>query len=100
MGKRRQAAAQQGMPRLWTQGYLEQYDTMGIPLKMEMNYSADWYCDNIPETVGINYYSENYGMWLWHTTRMPEGAFDTTVEMTEGYQISTSAVTKFTFIGI
>jgi hypothetical protein len=85
---------------IWTEEYPDKYDTMGIPLKMENDYSSDWFCDNIQNCVGINYYSENYGMWMWHTTRMPKGAFDPDLVMTEGYQISTASSTKFTFIGI
>jgi hypothetical protein len=69
-------------------------------LKTEDVYNVDWYCDNIPDTVGINYIHPDYRMWFWHSTRMPDGVFDTILEMTEGYQISTSSSTKFTFIGV
>jgi hypothetical protein len=85
---------------IWTEEYLSQYDTFGIPLKLESNETADWYCDNIPDTVGINYYIYSQERWSWHSTRMPKGAFDPVLEMTKGYQISTSGPTKFTFIGI
>jgi parallel beta-helix repeat protein len=85
---------------IWTEEYLAQYDTFGIPLKLNLNQTADWYCDNIPDTVGINYYILSEQRWGWHSTRMPQGAFDTVLEMAEGYQISTSGSTKFTFIGI
>jgi outer membrane protein assembly factor BamB len=85
---------------IWTEEYLSQYDTIGIPLKLSMYHTADWYCDNIPDTVGINYYDIASQRWCWHSTRMPAGAFDPGLEMAEGYQISTSNVTKFTFIGI
>jgi hypothetical protein len=85
---------------VWTEEYLAEYDTMGIPLKMESTKSADWYCENIPDAVGINYYIRSETRWGWHSTRMPEGAFDTDIVITEGYQISTNAVTGYTFIGI
>jgi hypothetical protein len=85
---------------IWTEEYLSEYDTFGIPLRTETEYSADWYCDNIPDTVGINYFKTTYQLWFWHSTIMPEGAFDPILEMTVGYQISTSSTTKFTFIGI
>jgi len=84
---------------VWTEEYLQGYDTFGIPLKLETNQTADWYCDNIPDTVGINYYNISAQRWCWHSTRMPAGAYDLTLVMTEGYQISTSNATKFTFIG-
>jgi len=84
---------------IWTEEYLQGYDTFGLPLKLETNQTADWYCDNIPDTVGINYYIYSQQRWAWHSTRMPAGAYDPILEMTEGYQISTSNTTKFTFIG-
>ncbi|UCF07268.1 MAG: lamin tail domain-containing protein [Thermoplasmata archaeon] len=85
---------------IWTEEYLAEYDTMGIPLKLESNWTADWYCHSIPETVGINYFVYSQQRWGWHSTRMPSGAYDTLLVMTGGYQISTSNTTKFTFIGI
>jgi outer membrane protein assembly factor BamB len=85
---------------IWTEEYTQGYDTFGIPLKLETNQPADWYCDNIPDTVGINYYIHSEQWWSWHSTRMPAGAFDPVLEMTVGYQISTSSATKFIFIGV
>jgi hypothetical protein len=84
---------------IWTEEYLNQYDTIGIPLKLSVYHTADWYRDNIPNTVGINYYIHSEQRWSWHSTRMPEGAYEVMLEITEGYQISTSGPTKFTFIG-
>lgn len=85
---------------IWTEEYWEGYDTFGIPLKLNCNQCADWFCDNIPNTVGINYYNVTFQEWWWHSTVMPKEAFDPLLEMTEGYQISTLNVTKFTFMGI
>ncbi|UCE37930.1 MAG: hypothetical protein JSW00_01420 [Thermoplasmata archaeon] len=85
---------------VWTEEYLQGYDTFGIPLKPDVNHTADWYCDNIPDCVGINYFNNSKERWYWHSTIMPEGAFDCTLKMTEGYQVSTSGSTKFTFIGV
>jgi hypothetical protein len=84
---------------IWTEEYLAQYDTFGIPLKLSNYKTADWYCDNIPDTVGINYFISNQERWGWHSTRMSAGAFDPIMVLAEGYQISTSSSTKFTFIG-
>ncbi|UCG70778.1 MAG: hypothetical protein JSV09_07215, partial [Thermoplasmata archaeon] len=72
---------------IWTEGYLAQYDTFGIPLKLETKLTADWYCDNIPDTVGMNYYNIDAQRWDWHSTRMPKEAYDPLMEMTKGYQI-------------
>jgi hypothetical protein len=85
---------------VWTEEYLSSYDTIGIPLKLESYHTADWFCDNIPNTVGINYFNHSQERWNWHSTRMSQGAFDPLLEMTDGYQISTSNATKYTFIGI
>jgi parallel beta-helix repeat protein len=85
---------------IWTEEYLAGYDTFGIPLKLNTYQSADWYCDIIPDTVGINYFIDNQQRWGWHSTRMPQGAYDPLLEMVEGYQISTFNATNYTFIGI
>jgi PKD repeat protein len=85
---------------IWTKGFQTEYDTTGLPLKLKEDKTADWYCDNIPNCIGINYHNPAYQRWRWHSTRMPEGAFDTVLERVEGYQISTSGSTKFSFIGI
>jgi hypothetical protein len=84
---------------IWTEEFLSQYDTIGIPLKLSADHTADWYCDNIPSTIGINYYIYSEQRWGWHSTRMPAGAYDPMLVMAEGYQISISGATKFTFIG-
>jgi hypothetical protein len=85
---------------IWTEEYLVQYDTVGIPLKLKGDQTTDWYCSNINHTVGINYFNISEQRWCWHSTRMPAGAYDPFIEMTNGYQISTSNATKFIFIGI
>jgi hypothetical protein len=85
---------------IWTEKYWAGYDTFGLPLKLNYSQCADWFCDNIAYTKGINYYNVTYQEWWWHSTAMPIIAFDPVLKMVEGYQISTSGATKFTFIGI
>ena len=86
---------------IWTASYQAGYDTIGIPLQMSSgDHTADWYCDNINNSVGINYFISTQQRWGWHSTRMPADAYDPILVMTEGYQISTSVATKFTFIGV
>ncbi|UCE39255.1 MAG: PKD domain-containing protein [Thermoplasmata archaeon] len=85
---------------IWTEDYRCGYDTLGIPLKMKNDYTADWMCDNIPDTEGINYFDNARQKWYWHSAIMPVGAFDTTLKMTEGYQISTTDFTVYTYIGV
>jgi hypothetical protein len=85
---------------IWIEEFLSQYDTIGIPLKLSADHTGDWYCDNIPSTVGINYYIYSEQRWGWHSTRMSAGAYDPILMIAEGYQISTSGPTKFIFIGV
>ncbi len=84
---------------VWTADYLAGYDTIGIPLILASYETADWYCDQIDSAVGINYLINSESRWSWHSTRMPAEAYDPTLIMTEGYQISIAADTRFTFIG-
>jgi hypothetical protein len=75
---------------------------MGIPVVLTTDETADWWCEQINDVVGINYlFDSTTGEWGWHAQRMPEGAFDPTMVMAEGYQISTKApaTAKYIFIG-
>ncbi|UCE37928.1 MAG: VWA domain-containing protein [Thermoplasmata archaeon] len=84
---------------VWTASYDSGYDTLSMPLKLAADQSVNWYCQNIENTVGINYYIYSEYRWGWHSTRMLEGVYDVDVVMGEGYQISTSGQTKFIFVG-
>ncbi len=85
---------------VWTGKYDIGYDTFGLPLKLDFVRTTDWYCDAIPNFLGMNYFDITTQRWMWHKTIMPEGAYDPNVIMADGYQISTTAFTKYTFIGI
>jgi hypothetical protein len=85
---------------VWTVSYYSQYDTIALPLKPSDYRTADWFCDNIDNTVGINYFNISAKRWEWHSTRMPEGAFDKLIELCFGYQISTTSATRFSYVGI
>jgi hypothetical protein len=86
---------------VWTADYSAGYDTIGIPVKLlTPPQTADWYCDEIDNAVGINYFGYTEQRWLWHSERMPANAFDTTLEMAYGYQVSTASDTKYSFIGV
>ncbi len=84
---------------VWTASYMQEYDTIAIPLILDSYPTADWYCDRINNAVGINYFINSIVGWGWHSTRMPAGAYDPVLEITVGYQLSTSGATKYTFIG-
>jgi hypothetical protein len=85
---------------VWTASFSGIYDSMGLPLKLSKDESVDWYCDGISDCVGINYYIYSEQRWGWHSKRMPKDAYDPDIIMADGYQISTSASTKYTYIGI
>ncbi|UCE37777.1 MAG: VWA domain-containing protein [Thermoplasmata archaeon] len=85
---------------VWTAKCLVEYDTLALPLKLSNCKTADWYCDDIENVVGINYYIHGEQRWSWHSTRMPAGVYDPDIVMAEGYQISTIGNAKYNFIGI
>ncbi|MCK4444736.1 MAG: hypothetical protein KAW09_09345, partial [Thermoplasmata archaeon] len=72
-------------------------DTFGLPLMVDDVQSLDWYCDEIPNVVGMSYLT--YGLWKYHSREMPEKAYDVDVQQAVGYQISTDGPARFTFIG-
>jgi hypothetical protein len=85
---------------VWTGIYNMGFDSLGLPLKTESTHSADWFCDAIPYTWGMNYYDILEQRWVWHRTSMPKGAYDPDILMTEGYQISTIRPILYIYIGI
>ncbi|UCG69260.1 MAG: VWA domain-containing protein [Thermoplasmata archaeon] len=85
---------------VWTEEYGAEYDTFGLPLKSDSTHSGDRYCDAIPEVLGMNYYNYAEQRWMWHKTIMPQRAYDPDVVMCEGYQISTTGETRYSFVGI
>jgi hypothetical protein len=73
-------------------------DTIALPLKPVEPHTIDWYCDNIPNIVGIIHLMKGY--WKLHAIEMPEGVYDADALQGEGYQISSNgSATRFTFIG-
>jgi len=81
-----------------TLGYNGGSDTFALPLKAMESHTLDWFCDNIPNAVGMAY--ETNEMWKFHTVSMPEGVYDVLVLQSEGYQISVDKPsTRFAFIG-
>jgi uncharacterized protein YegL len=80
--------------------YDEGYGSFGLPLEPFIAGTVDSLCNEITNTTGINYYIRNEQRWGWHSERMPAGAYDPTLGMSEGYQLSTSDETEHVFIGI
>jgi hypothetical protein len=83
---------------LWNATF-SQYDSLGLPLKLESTESLDWYCDKIPDTWGMNYYIYDEQRWCWHKTSRQAGIYDVPMEPAIGYQISTTTDTSYVFIG-
>lgn len=73
-------------------------NTFGLPLMADDVRSLDWYCDEIPNVVGMSDLIS--GEWKYHSKAMPEEVYDVEVQQAEGYQISIDdGPTGFTFIG-
>lgn len=85
---------------VWIADYDEGYDTVGPPLKLKNVRSVDWYCDEITNAWGMNYYNTTEQRWVWHKIVMPYKAYDPDVVMCEGYQISTTGETRYSFVGV
>ncbi len=78
------------------------YSAFGLPVKTfdSDTKTIDEYCDDIPNTVGINYHIYSEQRWSWHRFNMPLGAFDEVLGYTNGYQISVDILTaRYDYIG-
>jgi hypothetical protein len=84
---------------VFTAEYLDQYDTVGIPLKLSSYPSVDTFSLDVESCVGINYFSYPDQRWMWHSEGMTPGAFDPVLERGLGYQVSTQAQTRYSFVG-
>jgi hypothetical protein len=86
---------------VWIGNYPAGYSAFGLPLKTfdSLTKTVDAYCDDIPNTVGINYYIESEQRWGWHRFNMPLNAYDEVLGYTKGYQLSSSALTDYYYIG-
>jgi hypothetical protein len=82
----------------FTVEYQSGSDAFAVPLKPNAVHSLDWYCDGIPDTVGMAYMVMD--VWKFHSVEMPAGVYDTDVMQGDGYQISVGVIaTGYTFIG-
>lgn len=82
-----------------TVGYLPGIRSFGLPLKPIEIHTADWFCQNIPDIIGIAHMMSN--LWVFHATTMPEGVYDTQVSLGGGYQISVqTGSAKHSFVGL
>jgi len=72
-------------------------DTLALPLRPSSPSTVDAYADMIPGTLGILYLSG--GVWVPHFRGMPAGAYDAAVNIGAGYQISTAAGSRYSFVG-
>lgn len=81
-----------------TVGYEEGSDTFALPLKVVEAHSLDWYCDAVPNVMGMAYMTQE--VWKFHALEMPGGVYDAQVSDGEGYQVSFEGVgVRFSFIG-
>jgi hypothetical protein len=86
---------------VWEGNYTAGYHAVGLPVKTfdHDTKSLDSYCDDIPDTIGMNYYIDAEQRWGWHRINMPEGAYDEVMGYTKGYQLSTTADALYYFVG-
>jgi hypothetical protein len=87
---------------VWMGDYSPGYHAIGLPLRTFDSdiKTIDDYCDDIPNSVGINYYIEGEQRWGWHRYNMPMNVYDEVMGYTNGYQLSVNAATSFYFVGI
>jgi hypothetical protein len=86
---------------VWIGNYSGGYNAFGLPLQTfdSLTKTVDEYCDDIPNTVGINYYIDSEQRWGWHRFNMPQNAYDEVLGYTKGYQLSTFASTNYYYVG-
>ncbi|MCK5643642.1 MAG: hypothetical protein KAJ19_22775 [Gammaproteobacteria bacterium] len=86
---------------VWIADYPAGYSSFGLPLKTmdAATKTIDEYADDIPNTVGINYFIYGEQRWAWHRFNMPMGVYDEVMGYSNGYQISTSALSGYYFVG-
>ncbi|MCK4443518.1 MAG: hypothetical protein KAW09_03175, partial [Thermoplasmata archaeon] len=78
--------------------YEQGSDTFALPLKVIEARSLDWYCDAVPNVVGMAYMIQE--VWKFHALEMPGGIYDSQVSDGEGYQVSSEGgEVRFTSIG-
>ena len=82
---------------LFIRSYSQGSDTYALPFKLNLTKGVDELCDMINEIVGMSYITN--GIWKFHTKEMPAGIYDTLIEQSRGYQISTSEATYYLFVG-
>jgi hypothetical protein len=81
-----------------TREYQSGSDTFALSLKPVETRSFDWYCDEVPNVVGMAYMI--FEVWKFHAVQMPVGIYDVEVLQGEGYQISVDgSATRYAFVG-
>ncbi len=86
---------------VWIGNYSAGYSSFGLPVLTfdSDTKTLDGYCDDIPNTVGINYYLQGEQRWVWHRFNMEYGAYDEIAGYSSGYQLSTDAATTYFYVG-
>ncbi len=68
------------------QNFTQGFSSFALELVPLQHRSLDWYSSSIDGVEGIAYVVSS--VWKFHSEPMPEGVYDTFVEMSYGYQIS------------
>jgi hypothetical protein len=82
---------------VFTIAYQGGSDTFALPLKSMSSHTLDWYCENVQDVDGMAYITSE--VWKFHAKEMPMGRYDPIVQISQGYQISSSLSSQFVFVG-
>jgi hypothetical protein len=86
---------------VWVGDYAAGYHAVGLPLRTFDfdTKTLDEYCDDIPNTVGMNYFIQSSQRWGWHRYNMPMGVYDEVMGYSSGYQLSVHTAAKYSYYG-
>lgn len=86
---------------IWIANFPGGYSAIGLPVRTfdSVTKTVDQYVDDIPNAVGLNYFIYGEQRWAWHRFNMPMGVYDEVMGYSNGYQLSTSALSNYYFVG-
>jgi hypothetical protein len=82
---------------VWIGIYQKGSDSISSPLKLPVQLSIDGVCELDVDIVGMAYLIK--GVWKFHSREMPASVYDSVLEQSLGYQISSEKDIRLVFIG-
>ncbi|UCD91678.1 MAG: VWA domain-containing protein, partial [Methanobacteriota archaeon] len=83
----------------WTKSFRSGRDTFSLPLEPFSSTNVSQFANDIQNTEFIRWLDGN-GQWVTHTRGMGPGVNDNTTFLGESYEISLTAATNYTFVGL